>query len=912
MSELSDSYAQEIVRYLKYIADNSNPNKGISNNHSGTNPADQGSINKDRFDVIEEEYKLRRDRTKDLRAAEERYFRKSQAERTAAEIEAHKLRIKEIEAREEADRQYYNDRIKYELDITEERIKNEEDLESKREMVEEHLAQLEKARKSIKDKEERKALDKKIKDNKNIITELDKAQTQIDLKNAKNREERINAEKKQREQVYKDIENLWQQANDTADKVERRLINREARKLSWQNWGPFEGSTSGLGGFINEIRSADNPLALGNVLSNALDGVNKEINSLINDVTSHRQKIMARLQGYGESSDGEYDYEGLLEDIRDQLAVSPYLKQQDYLKKLDDAVEKGIAYNVEQRTFLASISEQIATTFNAFNSELLRLIKLQQADSTAARLGMEAVLTKNLNSMFSDTSYLTDNISDGVTAALLDTESLMTHEDAVEFEYTAQKWLSAMYSLGVSQNTIARIAEGIGKLGTGNVTALANDTATQTLFAMSASREGLDYAQMLVDGLDSSEINRLLKSMVTYLQQISKDSKNNVVKSAYGDLYNISLADLTAVNSLTQSDIDTIFSSGLTYDDAANALNDQLSNLSKRYSTSEMLQNIVSNFKYTLASEIAGDAVTMTMWQVTDFINNATGGIHLPHIAVMGNTIDLSAFTVEGLIQGGLVGLATLGSIGSIISSIGAGGGMDLSSWGGEEYNTRGGIITTSSGFKSTTSQSTYVASSSSNDMRNSALSSATEDAEDVSSITNANNDTEHTFDEFYTELFDNGHEIVVTSSSDDPTNSLYTAMYIDRNPVPISIESLGQSSDVLNALIESIISLGELKNSVMDVNVVNSDTSIPISLNNLNEDLKNEIITFINDTVSQTIAEKIKSVSLGYDSSDNSSTVSKVMSKINNGDAEVTVKDIADNDFENLVNHLQLWGGLF
>jgi hypothetical protein len=46
------------------------------------------------------------------------------------------------------------------------------------------------------------------------------------------------------------------------------------------------------------------------------------------------------------------------------------------------------------------MTDKLVTTFNAFDSNLLAIIRLQQADSTAARLGMEAILTKNLNSMF--------------------------------------------------------------------------------------------------------------------------------------------------------------------------------------------------------------------------------------------------------------------------------------------------------------------------------------------------------------------------------------------------------------------------------------------------------------------------------------------------------------------------------
>ena len=223
------------------------------------------------------------------------------------------------------------------------------------------------------------------------------------------------------------------------------------------------------------------------------------ITDTIKDVNAHRTKIMARLQGVGGD---EYDYASLMNTVSRNLAVSPYITQKAFMEKLDNAVDRGIAYNVEQRAFLSTIAEEIATTFDAFDSNLLRLIKLQQSDSTAARLGMEAELTKTLNKVFQDSSYLTDEVYKGVRGALIDSESLMGRGEATEFEYVVQKWLGALYSLGASNDLISQIAQGLNYIGTGNVQALASNSPLQTLFAMSASRAtGVDYADLLVGGL---------------------------------------------------------------------------------------------------------------------------------------------------------------------------------------------------------------------------------------------------------------------------------------------------------------------------------------------------------------------------------------------------------------------------
>ena len=217
--------------------------------------------------------------------------------------------------------------------------------------------------------------------------------------------------------------------------------------------------------------------------------------------------INARLQG-----SGKY-YQDISGMIRSNLQFSPYVKQQTMLENLNKLVEAGIAYNVEERAFLASVAENIATTFDATNGTILRIVRLQQADSTAARLGMEASLTSFLNNMFQNTEYLTNTFKD-VTDKLLEATSTMTRENSVAFEYMVQKWLGALESVGVSESTLSKIAEGIGYLGSGNIAALSSDEGLQNLMVMSANKAGENYADLLIKGLDSSSTNKLLKSMV--------------------------------------------------------------------------------------------------------------------------------------------------------------------------------------------------------------------------------------------------------------------------------------------------------------------------------------------------------------------------------------------------------------
>ena len=117
-------------------------------------------------------------------------------------------------------------------------------------------------------------------------------------------------------------------------------------------------------------------------------------------------------------------------------------KTSSMLESLNELVAQGIAFNLEQRAFLDTLGEKIATTFDVANSSLLRIVKLQQADSTASRLGMEAYLTRYFNEMFQDTQYLSSTF-DNVTAALLEATSQMQTKQSVEFEYIVQKMVRA-------------------------------------------------------------------------------------------------------------------------------------------------------------------------------------------------------------------------------------------------------------------------------------------------------------------------------------------------------------------------------------------------------------------------------------------------------------------------------------
>ncbi|MBO5711339.1 MAG: hypothetical protein J6R47_00735, partial [Acholeplasmatales bacterium] len=294
--------------------------------------------------------------------------------------------------------------------------------------------------------------------------------------------------------------------------------------------------------------------ALKDLAGEGFDAMIKNIEQPISSFFEYQAKYEARLQG----SQNEYDK--MMANINRTIGLSPFIKQQTMVKNLQEMIDKGINYNVELRAYIATVSEGIASTFDAFDSNLLRLIRIQQNDSTSARLGIEAALTKFFNNMYSDTSYLGQGgPADQVTAALLEASAQLTHQGAAEMEFVAQKWLGSLYSLGVSGEVVQNIAQGLGYLGSGNIEALSGNESLMSLLAMSATRGGTSLSDILTGGLTASRTDALLQGMTEYLAEIANNTdSNNVTRSSIAQVFGLTNTDLRSIMILSQSDIATI------------------------------------------------------------------------------------------------------------------------------------------------------------------------------------------------------------------------------------------------------------------------------------------------------------------------------------------------------------------
>ena len=436
--------------------------------------------------------------------------------------------------------------------------------------------------------------------------------------------------------------------------------------------------------------------------------------------------VEARLQDGSKADNSRF--KSFVKDVKNNLAASPFLKQEKMLDNLNELIQLGVNYNIEQRAFLQSMTDKVVTTFNAFDSNLLNLIRLQQADSTAARMGMEATLTKSFNAMFKDTSYLS-NTFDSVSQALFETIAQLGRDEGLKFEYVVQKWLGSLGSVGVSDNTLTKIASAINYLGTGNIQALQGDAAMMNLITLAANRQGLNISSMITQGLNSDNTNMLLRGIVDQIQEIATKD-NQVVRQQFGQLFGgVTMADMVAILNMSADELKSISNSMLSYSSAIQETASQLEQIPKRMHVSELIDNVIENFKTGIASNIASSAGSYITWQIVDFVEQLTGGINIPTITVMGSGIDLET-TVTGLMKTAMVGVSTIGQIGTVLANLSSRGGLSLDTWGYDDALRRDGAGFTgiTSGYKSSTSGSAYIGSSSGSDMASHSVASASQE----------------------------------------------------------------------------------------------------------------------------------------------------------------------------------------
>lgn len=447
----------------------------------------------------------------------------------------------------------------------------------------------------------------------------------------------------------------------------------EARKEKDETWNSFKSNAKGLF-TLNKEQFTKNLEGLKSALSEegGLETVLSKATSALASFARSLEDAVEQIGSYTTAWDTRLhgstltNHSTLTALVKNAVGVSPWIKQSDVMAKLDDAIDQGINYNVAERAYLDTLSDSIATTFDAFSTTMNQIIRVQQADSTAERLGMEASMTEYLNATFQNTEYLSDEF-DSVTSALYEATSLMASDESIGFEYQVQKWLGALYSVGMDGSSISSIATAIGQLASGDLSG--TDSGAGKLLVMAASNAGLDYSKMISDGFDDSEINSLMQSMVDYLETIASDNK--VVQTKMASIFGLKTSDVAAVTNLTDSTISNIYNTGSSY--SAGSANSELlkmmGTIGLRTDMATAISNLKDNFIYTLEAGIAENPALYATYVLANTLQDATGGISIPAVSAAGFGVDLET-TVAELMQVGVLGSSLLSGIGSMVNGL--------------------------------------------------------------------------------------------------------------------------------------------------------------------------------------------------------------------------------------------------
>ena len=372
------------------------------------------------------------------------------------------------------------------------------------------------------------------------------------------------------------------------------------------------------------------------------EAVAKGVDTSASMQTSYMSPINTRLQGLVADNRNYYnEMTDWSKENQDDFGLfigrwNAFVDKQKYIEQLNTLVQSGIAYNAEERALLATISDKLVTTFDVMDASLTRLVRLQQRDMTYSALGSESLLTQFLNRFstmggIADTSYLSD-VYDSVSATLLDAVSKLNADDATAFSYEVQKWLGALYSLGLSQEGVQSLAKGINYLQTGNVSELSSNQQLQYIYSAAAERAGLSIGDILIQGLDINTTNALLQNVVGLLQDIYNNSSTNAVQSAWTNITGLSISDLKAMTNVTSDYMAYISQEHQGWVSSWEETQKQISMIedTTRTSIAEAITNIINNALVSVGDRIVKEQFASAGIQktlVSDAVSNFIQGI---------------------------------------------------------------------------------------------------------------------------------------------------------------------------------------------------------------------------------------------------------------------------------------------
>lgn len=401
-------------------------------------------------------------------------------------------------------------------------------------------------------------------------------------------------ESKQYKKFQEEQKRLTEEAIESEYKLRRRYEEeahkRKVEKLKEEGKVFQAGLESAFGSFS----------AIGNTLGSITNTLTSTIDKSLDNYIAQQQKLSAHLAGTNTS------LSDITNTLQSTLSTTSIVKQEKVFNNLTKLVSSGINYNVAQRAFLQTLADDLDMMFNASDGTLTQLIRLQNQDLSSNRLAIEYSLQKFLNQNYQTSEYIKQAYSQ-VSGLLLTSQSTMSGLESMRYEAAIQGQLGSMYSAGMNQSTITNLAKAIDELGSGDLSSIGSGTSN--LLLMAAARAGLDYGNILNNGLDSNTANTILSSVTSYLQEMGAN-QSNVVRSQLGKLFGVSITDIIAANNMSQT-------GGSISTDLASTL---LSDYSGFMTTGTKLQNTIANVLYSFGTNVATNENDLRNYEITRLI----------------------------------------------------------------------------------------------------------------------------------------------------------------------------------------------------------------------------------------------------------------------------------------------------
>ncbi len=485
----------------------------------------------------------------------------------------------------------------------------------------------------------------------------------------------------------KDFKKEFAKASKNIEDIED--INRkdlkekgEAKEKETGNFGEFLSAFGGKSGgeetgaaenIADEMQDAKGSVVTG-VASILTDFVGDKLVSLVDTLeplisrgaefqAANKGIINASLWGMGGFGTADY-YTKFIRNANDKLTGSMLISFEDYLSNIKNLATQGIGSGVEIAALLSTVAEKTVPQFNASSAYLRRLVLLGEREATQRYFGLESIIQKTLNSQFGESSYL-NQLFESVNANLQDAISNLSDKLGSDNQYkfltSAQTWLGSLYEQGVDSSTITRISNVINALGSGNISAMASDAGMQKLMLLAMDQANIDYATLLQKGFTTYDVDTLLYNMVEYLHNVSSTTNaNNVLESAYANLFGLSMTDMYAFRKINPNSIKPadVSSSAQVEAETKNRLGMIESGIYTPLS--EKIDNLFDNIKFDFSSKLAYGS-NYAMLKGGKFAYNLADSID--DMPIIGTAADVVKLLSVGAMAGGallpLIGVAT-------------------------------------------------------------------------------------------------------------------------------------------------------------------------------------------------------------------------------------------------------------